>query len=220
VSTAARAGDAGPRGEDADVLARLRSLVADEGGPLEGSLAPAPESPADAPFAALVASGPLTRHAPGEYGLLVESILEGYFVHYGRGRIVVTGDRDLRLLAGDFLYAAGLARLAQLGDLAAVAELGDLIGLCARVHAAGDRAGSPPWRLTAPLWGLCTLAVGLGGWPEHAEAKQAARSDGLAATARVANAASERAERVGLRLELERALIALERTVERPPSTT
>ena len=38
-------------------------------------------------------------------------------------------DDDLRLLAGDALYALGLARLADGGDLAAVAELADLISL-------------------------------------------------------------------------------------------
>ena len=46
-------------------------------------------------------------------------------------------DDDLRLLAGDALYALGLSRLAQTGDLDAVAELADLISDCARAHAEG-----------------------------------------------------------------------------------
>ena len=41
---------------------------------------------------------------------------------------------DLRLLAGDALYALGLERLAQDGDLEAVAELADLISDCAQAH--------------------------------------------------------------------------------------
>jgi hypothetical protein len=48
-------------------------------------------------------------------------------------------DPDLRLLAGDTLYAQGLARLAQLRDIGAVAELADLISLCAWAEAAGRR---------------------------------------------------------------------------------
>ena len=47
-------------------------------------------------------------------------------------------DPDLALLAGDRLYALGLARLAELGDLAAVTALADLISLSAQAHAEGD----------------------------------------------------------------------------------
>ena len=54
-------------------------------------------------------------------------------------------DADLRLLAGDALYALGLSRLAEAGDLEAVAELADLISLSAlrrRPRAApGERRG-------------------------------------------------------------------------------
>ena len=46
-------------------------------------------------------------------------------------RLLDTDDPDLRLLAGDYLYALGLSRLARLGDLEAVRELADLITLCA-----------------------------------------------------------------------------------------
>ena len=46
-------------------------------------------------------------------------------------------DDDLRLLAGDSLYALGLERLAEAGDLEAVAELSDLISGSARAHAEG-----------------------------------------------------------------------------------
>jgi hypothetical protein len=47
-------------------------------------------------------------------------------------------DEDLALLAGDSLYALGLARLAEEGDLKAVAKLADLITGCAKAHADGQ----------------------------------------------------------------------------------
>jgi hypothetical protein len=46
-------------------------------------------------------------------------------------------DDDLRLLAGDALYAVGLARLAEAGDVPAVAELSDLISRSAQLQAEG-----------------------------------------------------------------------------------
>ena len=75
-----------------------------------------------------------------EYPLLVEAIREGYLLHYASGRVVATGDPDLALLAGDRLYALGLARLARLGDLDAVVALADVISQCAQSHAEGDAA--------------------------------------------------------------------------------
>ncbi|MEA2469520.1 MAG: hypothetical protein QOE38_519, partial [Thermoleophilaceae bacterium] len=55
-------------------------------------------------------------------------------------------DPDLGLLAGDSLYALGLERLAEAGDLAAVAALADLISACAQAQAEG-RPGD-----TQALW--------------------------------------------------------------------
>jgi hypothetical protein len=54
--------------------------------------------------------------------------------------VLRTGDRDLALLAGDRLYALGLALLAEQGDLRAVGVLADLISECAAAHAQDDRA--------------------------------------------------------------------------------
>jgi hypothetical protein len=68
---------------------------------------------------------------------VMESVYEGYLLHYGRSRLFDGMDEDLRLLAGDALYALGLARLAERGDLPAVAELADLITASARAHAEG-----------------------------------------------------------------------------------
>ena len=68
---------------------------------------------------------------------VMEAIHEGYLMHYREPRAFAGMDRELRLLAGDALYALGLSRLAELGDLPAVAELADLISLCAWAEAEG-----------------------------------------------------------------------------------
>jgi hypothetical protein len=73
----------------------------------------------------------------GERLFVLEAVYEGYLLHYGEPRLFAGMDVDLRLLAGDALYALGLARLAESGDLAAVAELSDLITRSAKAHAEG-----------------------------------------------------------------------------------
>lgn len=73
----------------------------------------------------------------GERAFVLEAVHEGYLMHYGEPRAFEGMDGDLRLLAGDALYALGLARLADAGDTTAVAELADLIAVCARAHADG-----------------------------------------------------------------------------------
>jgi len=75
---------------------------------------------------------------------VLEAVREGYLVHYGEPRAFESMDADLRLLAGDTLYAIGLARLAAAGDLEAVAELADLISACAQAESEG--------RPTDELW--------------------------------------------------------------------
>ena len=72
---------------------------------------------------------------------MLEAVREGYELHYGEPRVFAGMDDDLRLLAGDALYALGLSRLAEAGDLDAVAELADLISACAQAQAE-DRPAS------------------------------------------------------------------------------
>jgi hypothetical protein len=92
------------------------------------SLAPyAVESPGPERFGA----------ALGDRLFVLEAVYEGYLLHYGEPRLFDGMDPDLRLLAGDALYALGLARLAESGDLPAVAELSDLISRSAQAHAEG-----------------------------------------------------------------------------------
>ena len=74
---------------------------------------------------------------PGTRGFVLEAVYEGYLMHYGEPRAFTGMDDDLRLLAGDALYALGLSRLAEAGDLEAVAALSDLISRSAQAHAEG-----------------------------------------------------------------------------------
>lgn len=86
----------------------------------------------------------------GEYALVIEAVREGYLLHYEQPRLLAGHDSDLALLAGDYLYALGLDRLAALGDTRAVAVLADLISTCARLQAEGQTEGIPDlWRKTA-----------------------------------------------------------------------
>ncbi len=80
---------------------------------------------------------------------VLEAVREGYLMHYGEPQAYTGMEADLMLLAGDALYALGLARLSERGDLDAVAELADLITLTARAHAEGtpERA-EMLWRAT------------------------------------------------------------------------
>jgi hypothetical protein len=77
---------------------------------------------------------------------VLEAVHEGYLMHYGDPNGFGGLDEDLALLAGDSLYALGLARLADEGDLEAVAMLADLITNCAKAHAEGDTSAA------AHLW--------------------------------------------------------------------
>ena len=81
----------------------------------------------------------------GPRAATLEAVFEGYSLHYGRSEALPEVDDDLALLAGDALYAEGLAHLADAGDLPAVAELADLITGCARIHAEGGHDASVLW---------------------------------------------------------------------------
>jgi hypothetical protein len=80
------------------------------------------------------------------------AIREGYLLHYGQPRIVSTADTDLALLAGDRLYALGLAELAAAGDLEAVAVMAEVIAASAAAHGAGDPAAAQAaWAACVPI---------------------------------------------------------------------
>jgi hypothetical protein len=152
------------------VLQRLVDEVRDAGGLLAGVMvAPDGEGAGGRGPAQLAAAGPRAAATPAEYELLMEAIYEGYLLHYATPRIVRTSDRDLALLAGDHLYALGLSRLVELGDVHAVCELADVITLCALAHSAGNH------ELARAVWLAGAWAVGWGSGEPHARAKGLAR---------------------------------------------
>jgi hypothetical protein len=89
-------------------------------------------------------------HVEGVRGFVLEAVYEGYLLHYGEPRAFSGMDGDMRLLAGDALYALGLSRLAETGDIEAVAILSDLISATAQAQAEGRPADAEAlWEASA-----------------------------------------------------------------------
>jgi hypothetical protein len=119
---------------------------------------------ADSPLwgGALLAGDPprpeFEGRCPDTHVLGVEMIREGYLLHRGRSRLFRQDDRDLALLTGDYLYAAGLVEICRTGDLDAVVALAELISRSSRDLGEGDPAsGERLWaetveRLGQPSW--------------------------------------------------------------------
>jgi len=87
--------------------------------------------------------------APELYALGLETIYEGYLLHYGRSRLFAPPDADVALLLGDYLYAHGLVRIAATGSVEAVAELAELISTCAALQADGGSGDGEAWVASA-----------------------------------------------------------------------
>jgi hypothetical protein len=171
-------------------LQRLRALLLEQGGMMASLVGAPPDSPsgdragngnvarrdespsADADRLAgpaqLAASGPRAEGGREDYELVVEAIYEGYLLHYGTPRVLHVPEADLGLLAGDQLYAIGLARLVDLGDTEAVAELADMITLSALAQGAGEP------QLADAVWTAGARAVGWGSSDAHRRAKKLA----------------------------------------------
>jgi hypothetical protein len=155
-------------------LVSLRAALLAEGGTVASLLADdrdlGSQEAAHAGPAQRGAAGPRAVDRRQDYELLLELILEGAHLHYGPQRVVRTDDPDLALLVGDQLYALGLARLAELGDLEATAELADVISLVAQAQSAGDPD------LADAIWEAGMSAVGWGASDSYAAAKELARA--------------------------------------------
>ena len=194
-------------------LAALAALIRDG----ENVISPYVRDPGEPPtLGALAAAGPRAAEAPDEYTLLVEAIREGYLLHYEEPRLIAGADADLRLLAGDYLYALGLERLAARGDLEAVRELADLISLSAQIHAENGAAGTSTERFAsrsapstlasaAALWLAATVAVAAGSSPEHERAKDSLRTGDPDAVRLLAESAAQTARRASIGDALARA---------------
>jgi hypothetical protein len=110
--------------------------------PLWGeSLLPAAERDPEPVFSTLVPDP--------ELALGLETIYEGYLLHFGRSRLFAPTDPDVALLLGDALLVHGLVRIAERGDVAAVADLAALLSLCAQARADGHGGDGQAWAATA-----------------------------------------------------------------------
>jgi hypothetical protein len=83
--------------------------------------------------------------APERFALALETIYEGYLVHYGRPRLFDPPGDDEAILLGDYLYAHGLVRVADTGELDAVAALAELISTCAHLRAEDGPGDGEAW---------------------------------------------------------------------------
>jgi hypothetical protein len=95
---------------------------------------------------------------PARFALGIETIYEGYLLHYGRPRLFRAGDRDTSLLLGDYLYAHGLVRVAAQEEAPAVTDLAELISLCAHLRAEAADGEGAAWAATAGVLGQDALA--------------------------------------------------------------
>jgi hypothetical protein len=94
------------------------------------------------------------------YALGIETIYEGYLLHYGTSRLFAPEDGDAALLLGDYLYAHGLVRIEQAGSVEAVNDLAELIALCAYLRAEQIAGDGPVWAGTAAALGRGELEEG------------------------------------------------------------
>jgi hypothetical protein len=133
-----------------------------------------------------------SRLARDEHALGLETIYEGYLVHYGRPRLFAPHDRDTALLLGDYLYAHGLVRIASLGNTVAVHDLAELISVCARLRGEDEPGDGIVWAATARELGTGALEE------PRAAYRETGVLDALAALVGDADGALARhAERVG-----------------------
>ena len=94
--------------------------------------------------------------AEERYAVGVETIYEGYLLHYGRPRLFAA-DGHNALLLGDYLYAHGLVRIAEVGSVEAVADLAELISLCSQLRADSAPGDGAAWAASAALLGAGEL---------------------------------------------------------------
>jgi hypothetical protein len=125
-------------------LAAVAAAVEVEGEGWAGMLMSPSERRAETPWAPLC--GP--RFADG-----LEAIYEGHLLHHGSPRLFDAHDANALLLLGDFLYARGLAWIAETDDPEAIALLAELITVAARGRAEAR------WEDDFALWASTALAL-------------------------------------------------------------
>jgi hypothetical protein len=143
------------------VFAAIAETAAAESPLWADSLRPEDERDPEAVFSAL---------APPAHALGLETIYEGYLVHYGRSRLFAPADRDTALLLGDYLYAHGLVHVAESGDVGAVSDLAELISLCAQARADGRDGDAAAWAATSASLGEGGLELARAALREYGDA--------------------------------------------------
>ena len=128
-----------------DVFAAIAASAADESVLWAEALRPADRREPERVFSPLLSEE--------RFVLGLETIYEGYLVHYGRSRLFAPPDDDIALLLGDALLAHGLVRIAATGSMPAVADLGELLSLCAQARADGRPGDGAAWAATAARLG-------------------------------------------------------------------
>lgn len=137
--------------------------------------------------------------AERRFALALETIYEGYLVHYGSPRMFASSDANTRLLLGDYLYAQGIVHLAATGSVEAVADMAELISLVAQLQAAETRElDGPAWAATAALLGQGELDSARAALRERGDASELrALADTTAGENAVARALELHTGRVG-----------------------
>ena len=83
--------------------------------------------------------------APNVFEVGLETVYEAYLVHYGSPRLFAPTGESERILLGDYLYAHGLVRIADVGGVDAVAVMAELISRCAALRATGGDGDGDAW---------------------------------------------------------------------------
>ncbi len=118
---------------------------------------------------ALPVFSPLGRE---RYALGLETIYEGYLLHYGRSRLFAPPDRETAILLGDYLLAHGLVRVSALDEVEVVSDLSELLSLCSQLRAEAREGDGAVWAATVASLG--------GGGTRLAEARAVLREGGAA----------------------------------------
>jgi hypothetical protein len=139
----------------ASSTAEIWETIAAEAG-RESTLWVAALRPEDEQQREAVFSGLAEEH----FGLGIETIYEGYLLHYGRPRLFAPKDKDTSLLLGDYLYAHGLVRIERVGTVEAVNDLAELIAMCAYLRAEEIPGDGAAWAATSALLGRGALEPG------------------------------------------------------------
>jgi hypothetical protein len=135
----------------ADLWDRIAGEASRESGLWTAALRPVAEQEREPVFSLL---------GEERYALGIETIYEGYLLHYGKPRLFAPEDGDTALLLGDYLYAHGLVRIEESGTVDAVNDLAELIALCAYLRAEQIAGDGAVWAATACSLGRGALEEG------------------------------------------------------------